>query len=194
VVHDDSLGTTPGFYDIGEGLADVRITPKTGSYFTRTGAAGGYAIPVGTGGSLEVMASGSALGGVVVKTVTLGAENVKQVFRKGEAASTDGDADGMPDAWETFFGVTDPAADADGDGYTNLQEYQGNTDPTLATSYPGSDGGSVTPPPSGGGGGGGGGGGCFVSNVGGAAPGALAALALGLLALFASRLQGKSAR
>lgn len=39
----------------------------------------------------------------------------------------DGDADGMPDAWETANGfdpnVDDSAGDADGDGYTNLEEF-----------------------------------------------------------------------
>ncbi len=43
-------------------------------------------------------------------------------------APTDADHDGMPDAWEQSHGLNagDPAdahADADGDGYTNLEEY-----------------------------------------------------------------------
>lgn len=35
----------------------------------------------------------------------------------------DADADGMDDAWEIAHGVTSHTADADGDGYTNLEEF-----------------------------------------------------------------------
>jgi len=48
---------------------------------------------------------------------------------------TDADADGLPDDWETQYGVTDPAADSDGDTLTNLQEYQAGTDPKDGQSY-----------------------------------------------------------
>ena len=46
----------------------------------------------------------------------------------------DADADGMRDEWETWFGLdpsdpTDAALDLDGDGLTNLEEYQNNTRP-----------------------------------------------------------------
>ena len=44
----------------------------------------------------------------------------------------DGDTDGMPDWWEMahFGSLTSTAsADADGDGFTNLQEYEGHGDP-----------------------------------------------------------------
>ncbi|HKE40836.1 MAG TPA: PQQ-dependent sugar dehydrogenase [Casimicrobiaceae bacterium] len=46
----------------------------------------------------------------------------------------DSDGDGLPDWWEaTYFGVagTTPGADPDGDGLTNLQEYQLGRDPRL---------------------------------------------------------------
>ncbi len=55
------------------------------------------------------------------------------------AAATDSDGDGLPDAWETtHFGHLDygPADDPDGDGYLNIYEYVGGTDPTDAASYP----------------------------------------------------------
>ncbi len=44
----------------------------------------------------------------------------------------DTDHNGLPDGWETqYFGHLgiDPGADPDGDGFTNLQEYQNGTDP-----------------------------------------------------------------
>ncbi len=55
------------------------------------------------------------------------------------AAATDSDGDGLPDAWEMeHFGHLDygPADDPDGDGYLNIYEYIGGTDPTDAASYP----------------------------------------------------------
>jgi pectate lyase len=59
---------------------------------------------------------------------------------KGGAAPIDGDHDGMPDAWEAKYGLnpkdpSDGAKDKDGDGYTNLEEYLNNTDPTKAIDY-----------------------------------------------------------
>lgn len=47
---------------------------------------------------------------------------------------TDNDADGMPDAWEySYFGNVsrNGSGDFDGDGYTDLQEFQNKTDPKL---------------------------------------------------------------
>jgi CheY-like chemotaxis protein len=47
--------------------------------------------------------------------------------------SVDWDADGLPDDWETTHGlnpwVNDADLDSDGDGLTNLQEYERDTDP-----------------------------------------------------------------
>lgn len=44
--------------------------------------------------------------------------------------TADLDSDGMPDAWETKYGVSDPSGDNDNDGLSNLQEYTSKTDPT----------------------------------------------------------------
>jgi hypothetical protein len=53
----------------------------------------------------------------------------------------DSDGDGMPDGWEREHGFnpydpTDAAKDADYDGYTNLQEYMGASDPRNPGSKP----------------------------------------------------------
>ncbi len=49
-------------------------------------------------------------------------------------AQVDTDADGLPDLWETKYGLdpanpADAAQDKDGDGLSNLKEYQSSTDP-----------------------------------------------------------------
>ena len=52
----------------------------------------------------------------------------------GNNADLDDDGDGMPDSWETLYGlnplVNDAAGDLDGDGVTNINEYKGGTDPS----------------------------------------------------------------
>ncbi len=63
---------------------------------------------------------------------------VKQNVVKVEV---DTDHDGMPNAWEKKYGFNpedpaDAAQDADGDGFTNLEEYQAGTDPRDANSHP----------------------------------------------------------
>ena len=57
---------------------------------------------------------------------------VKNVFAFDLGSGTDTDGNGLSDNWEiTYFGQigVDPAADPDGDGLTNLQEYQSSTNP-----------------------------------------------------------------
>jgi hypothetical protein len=84
VVYNDANGN--GFYDIGEGLAGITVTPDAGSYKATTGTAGGYAFP-SVSGTRTITFTGTALGGTVVKTVTVGTANVKVDAKKSEATS-----------------------------------------------------------------------------------------------------------
>jgi 1,4-alpha-glucan branching enzyme len=43
----------------------------------------------------------------------------------------DSDNNGMDDRWEAWHGVTDPNGDPDGDGFTNVQEFQRGSHPTV---------------------------------------------------------------
>ena len=55
------------------------------------------------------------------------------------SGNPDSDNDGMPDAWEQLYGlivgVNDAAADLDGDGVSNLNEYLSGTLPNDPNSY-----------------------------------------------------------
>jgi hypothetical protein len=39
------------------------------------------------------------------------------------------DEDGLPDDWEEMYDMDDPDSDSDGDGYTNLEEFENGTNP-----------------------------------------------------------------
>jgi hypothetical protein len=69
-----------GFYDPGEGLAGVSVAPDSGDFFAVTGAAGGFAFPVGTGGTINVTASGGALTEPMQTQIVLTGVNAKADF------------------------------------------------------------------------------------------------------------------
>ncbi len=150
VVYDDADGD--GSYDPGEGVPGVHITHDRGPAFAVTSASGGYACPVPADGIVTARPSGEAIAWAptVVRKALLTGENVKLDFLRGDAA--DADADGMPDAWERRHGLApaapgDASRDADGDGFSNLEEFQFGTEPRDPASFPGSPPESTLPGP-----------------------------------------------
>jgi hypothetical protein len=77
VVYNDANGNN--FYDIGEGIPGVTITPSSGNYYAVSSSAGGYAIPIGTSGTITVTASGGRFG-PITKTITLTGTNIELDF------------------------------------------------------------------------------------------------------------------
>ncbi|MGO9644197.1 MAG: hypothetical protein ACLPY5_05565 [Candidatus Bathyarchaeia archaeon] len=85
VVYNDLNGNN--FYDIGEGISGVTITPNTGTYYAVSSTSGGYAIPIGTSGTITVTASGPGFG-PITKTVTLTGTNIKVDFTTSSQTTT----------------------------------------------------------------------------------------------------------
>ena len=77
VVYDDANGNN--FYDIGEGVSGVTITPSSGNYYAISSSSGGYAFPIGTSGTITVTASGNGFG-PITKTITLTGFNIELDF------------------------------------------------------------------------------------------------------------------
>jgi hypothetical protein len=116
VVYQDKNGNN--FYDPGEGMAGVRITPSSGEYYAITSASGGYAIPAQMNPQWSVTASGGGLASPITRTVIFNGENIKLDFGPG-MASMPGmvtlntpahdltiEADNVPLSWESIQGVT----------------------------------------------------------------------------------------
>lgn len=139
VVYNDT--NTNNFYDPGEGMAGVTVRFNGGAgAWAVTASAGGFAFPYTGSGSIVVEATGGAFGTTVVqKTITRNGENVKVDFKLSDASVTDSDGDGLPDAWEmAHFGnlSQNGSGDFDGDGATNLAEFNAGSDPSNPASTP----------------------------------------------------------
>ncbi len=105
------------FYDPGEGIGGVTVTPSQGTYYAVTSNSGGYAIPLSSGGSYEVTFSGPGIPSGSVRSATVGSESVLLDLLVEPAP--DLDHDGVPDAQDAF--PTDPNEwqDTDNDGTGN---------------------------------------------------------------------------
>lgn len=103
-----------------------------------------YAVVTGTPMFIKAVRGGVVETLLPVATFATPAQGTEQ--RLDFSLGTDADADGLPDDWEewvlgaagrdaSFAGISAfrPGDDADGDGMTNLQEYQAGTDPFIAT-------------------------------------------------------------
>lgn len=169
VVYIDRNGN--GFYDVGEGIGGVTITVTGTTAFAVTSFSGGYAIPFpGLSGAQTVTAtSANSLPSAMTGTPTLGSSNIKVDFI---VVAADGDGDGLPDYWEARFPTaTTAGGNPDADSKSNLEEFQGGSDPTDNASLPVATPPPPAPPPpppagtGGGGGGGGGGGACGMTGL-----------------------------
>jgi len=85
VVYNDANGNN--FYDIGEGISGVTITPSAGDYYAISSSSGGYAFPIPTSGTITVTASGNGFG-PISKTITLTGTNVELDFTSQGASVT----------------------------------------------------------------------------------------------------------
>jgi hypothetical protein len=68
---------------------------------------------------------------MTVSNITDAASNV---VTPSSIRINDNDNDGIADDWEGVFGISDSSVDADGDGLTNLEEYNNSTNPKQSDS------------------------------------------------------------
>ena len=88
VVYDDK--NKNGFYDIGEGIPNVKLVPNRGTYYTVTSSSGGYALPYSGGSSLTIVASEGGLSAPITKNIAVDGNNVKLDFTTSASAQGPG--------------------------------------------------------------------------------------------------------
>jgi hypothetical protein len=135
---DGTLNGVDAGYPGGTTHATAASSPETASLPTTSAAASLAAVIAGAGASLHrdqvdalVIADLNSLGksgSLWTDQAATGLTNSGYGTLAGGAAPTDTDMDGMPDAWETKYGLNpNSAADATGDfdhtGYTNIEKY-----------------------------------------------------------------------
>jgi len=72
--------------------------------------------------------------GILTRVVIMASGNTSKRIDSASftiLSNTDGDSDGLCDAWQLQYGVSDPAGDADGDGLLNAQEFAARTRPDM---------------------------------------------------------------
>ena len=92
----------------------------------------------------ELLISFAIGGGVITEETDTDVDGLKDyqelIIHKTNRENSDTDGDKMPDGWEVQYGlnplVDDASLDKDSDGYSNLQEYRGRSDPNDPNSYP----------------------------------------------------------
>jgi hypothetical protein len=108
----------------GDGVADDGIYAGT---FYQTGENGSYNL------TINASAYSPSLDEYVSRSAILSFHMAMVDEFGNELPYLDTDGDGLPDAWEIFWGtdpnVPDSGADPDNDGWTNTQEWQNGTDP-----------------------------------------------------------------
>jgi hypothetical protein len=86
-------------------------------------------------GTAEASAGNVAVTGLITGTLTVTFNAQTGSYSVELVPPADSDADGMPDAWESTYGLNpglnDAGLDPDGDDYSNLEEYQNRTDPNV---------------------------------------------------------------
>ncbi len=137
-------------------IASVEVRVDSGSWLWAAGTSSwSYIFDTLTvaDGSHTVSARATDKAGVVSDLDSLSVV-VKNEKEPEVTPDTDSDDDGMPDMWETTYGLDpknpyDSGQDADSDGLTNLQEYAKGKDPTKSDN-PQQSSGSGTPSGTGG--------------------------------------------